>query len=903
MKKKHTLTAIILILLVIFLSLDKILNFVVNYQWFNSLGYVTVYFTKIVSILKFMIPMFIICFLAIYLYYKSIRKSYLNQVNLDVDGKIKGKENKIFIIVNLILSLVISYGVANKYWYSILQFNNSTNFNINDPIFSKDVSFYIFKLPLIQSIYNSFMVILVILIVITLLAYASLIIKDKMQDIHITDSHEKVRYMKSRLTGFAGKQLAILAFLILIMVSVKYLLNSYYLVYSPNGVAFGASYTDLKITLRLYRAISIVSIISAIIVFISIRKKKIKPIVISVAVIFVLIILQTPAQAIAQRFLVKANELELEKPYLKNNIEFTRQAFNIANIKESNFEIKNDFTKEDLEVNSDIISNIKINSFKPSLDFYNQVQNIRYYYNFNDIDVDRYNVNGEYRQVFIAPREIDNTSIEPNTWINKHLKYTHGYGLVMSEVSKVTAEGQPKFLINDIPPVNSTDIKLDNPRIYFGESTDSYAIVNTLTSEFDAPKGGENQTNNYDGKDGVHMNFLNRVLYAIKEQDINIILSKDITKDSKILFNRNIIERVKKIAPFIKYDKDPYMVVNDGKLYWIIDGYTTTNLYPYSEPYKDINYIRNSVKVIVDAYDGTVDFYVSDKNDPIVESLSKMFKGLFKDIDEMPQGFKEHLRYPQDLFNIQKKVLEKYHMTDPGVFFNGDDLWESSKKMDYDEENPNSESSYMVTRLPGEKNVEMVILDYFNTKSKENMVSILGARMDGENYGQLVLYKFPPQKGVYSPVLFNNKINQDTEISKEISLWKSKGSNTKFGDTLIIPIKNSLLYIKPLYIVADGEKSIPEMKRVIALYGENVVMEDNVENALAALFGEINKNNKPSKEPSLPSNPGDTTESKESLKQAKDLYDKAIEAQKSGDWAKYGQLINELGSMLEKLVK
>lgn len=909
MKKKYTIAVALLVLIILLLSLDGILNFVVNYQWFNSLGYLKVYFTKMLAMIKFIIPMFILCFVVIGLYYRTLKKNYLKGINeSEINPVIKKREPKIFLLANILISALVSYGVSNKYWYSILQFTNSTDFNITDPIFNKDVSFYIFKLPLIQSIYNSIMALLVILVIVTLFAYVSLILKDRIQGVH-PKTEGNITYVNgSRLRNFAGKQFAILASVSLVMYSIKYILDAYYLVYSPNGVAFGASYIDLNITLRFYRVLTVLCIVAAIIVFINIRKNKFKPIIISIVAVFAVSILQMPVAALVQRFLVKANELELEKPYLANNIEFTRKAFNIDNITEENFEVVNDLNKESIESNSDIISNIKINSFRPSLEFYNQVQNIRYYYDFNDIDVDRYKINDEFKQVFIAPREINSDSIEPNTWINKHLKYTHGYGVVMSDVSQVTSEGQPKFLINDIPPVNSTDIPLDNPRIYFGEKTDYYAIVNTLTSEFDAPKGGENQTNNYDGEDGVNMTFLNRILYAIKQRDINILFSKDITKESKILLRRNIVDRVETIAPFIKYDKDPYAVIDEGKLYWIIDGYTTSNLYPYSEPYEGINYIRNSIKVVIDAYDGNVNYYISDKEDPIAESLSKMFNGLFKDIDEMPQGLKSHLRYPQDIFMIQKKVLEKYHMTDPAVFFNGEDLWEVATKMDYDEENPSGESSYMVTRLPGEDEIEMVMLDYFNTKGKENMVSILSARMDEEHYGDLVLYKFPPKKTIYSPVFFNNKINQDTEISKEITLWKSKGSDTKFGDTLIIPIENSLLYIKPLYIVADGERSIPEMKRVIAYYGDDVVMEDSVENALADLFGKSTDTSKKTEEEgnnTQSNNDQGSTSSDvdEGIGKATDLYNKAIEAQKSGDWAKYGELIKELGDILNNLSK
>ena len=336
------------------------------------------------------------------------------------------------------------------------------------------------------------------------------------------------------------------------------------------------------------------------------------------------------------------------------------------------FDVKDDLTKEDIAKNKDIIDNIKVNSFKPALDFYNQVQIIRYYYNFKDIDVDRYNIDGKYSQVFIAPREIDSDSIEPNTWLNKHLVYTHGYGVVMSRVNSVTAEGKPNFVIKNIPPENNSNIKIDNPRIYFGESTDYYAIVNTDQREFDYPKGGENETNKYDGNAGINMSLINRLLFSIKEKNIKFMLSNDININSKILINRNIMERAKTIAPFLTYDKDPYIVIQGGKLYWILDAYTTSNKYPFSEPHDNINYIRNSVKVVVDSFNGDINFYISDKNDPIIKSYSKIFKGLFKDIDELPSEFVEHFRYPEEIFNIQCSTLGKYHIKDPEVFYNGE---------------------------------------------------------------------------------------------------------------------------------------------------------------------------------------------------------------------------------------
>lgn len=898
MKKKYEviIPAIITVVLLLFF-MDKVVNFTVNIKWFKEVGYLSVYFTKITATMKLMIPIFLICFIFIHLYYNSIKKSYIKHRNIiEITSKNKRLERTIFYTSNIIISFIISYFTASTYWYRILQFTNSVDFNIKDPIFNKDVSFYMFKLPLIQSFYSAIMAILVMLLIITFVAYIIMSAKDRILNKDLSHPFSNVRVLKSQLTNFAGKQLALLSALFLIMISIYYGLKAYYLVYSPRGVAFGASYTDVKVSLLFYRIITVVSILSSIVVFISLLKSKLKPIFISIASIVLLIIAEQVTSIAVQQFVVKSNELEYEMPYIKYNIDYTKKAFNIEGIQENVFDVKNDLNKEDIKNNKDIIDNIKLNSFQPSLDFYNQVQVIRYYYNFNDLDVDRYKINDKLSQVFIAPREINSDDIEPNTWLNKHLVYTHGYGVVMSKVNSVTPEGQPNFVIKDIPEDNTTGIDIKNPRIYFGENTNYYAIVNTDQREFDYPKGGENETNKYDGNAGINMGIFNRILFSIREKSIKFLLSNDIQRDSKILINRNIVDRAKMIAPFLQYDKDPYMVIVDGKLFWILDAYTSSDKYPFSEPSNNINYIRNSVKVVIDAYNGDTNFYIVDENDPIINSYSKIFKGLFKSSKELPKGIKEHFRYPEELFNIQCKVLGRYHINSPVVFYNGEDLWEvSQNKKDVTGNEKPTESSYVFTRLPGESKEEMILFEYFNMRNKENMSALFGARMDEDNYGKLVLYKFPPGKTVYSPYLFKNKINQDPNISKEISLWNTEGSKVYYGDTIIVPIKNSLLYVEPLYLIANGKNSIPEMKRVIVSYGEKIVIAENMEKALESIFNYAEIDNK--------SNNSDKPQDVNKIKQARELYDKAIEAQKNGDWAKYGEYIKDLGKLLEDISK
>jgi uncharacterized protein len=897
LKKKTTISIIIGIIILSLIFISSIVNFVINVKWYNEVGYLSVYFTKLLAILKLMVPLFLISFLGIWIYYKSIRLSIIRYKKVVEINVIKKKtERKIIFIVNAVLSFFLSLFIASGYWSMILMYSNSVNFNVKDPIFGLDVSFFIFKLPLIDSLYGFIMSFLVFLVVITLVLYFILSSKDRILQ---GRSYKFNIDFKDGLTRFAGRQLAVVCSLILLFLSAGYYIKSLKLVYSPRGVAFGASYTDINVTYLFYKIIIVASLAASVVVFISVLRMKIKPIIISIVFIIALVAVENISALFVQNAVVKSNEKSLEKPYIQNNIDYTRKAYNIESVKEDNFNIVNDLTKEDIGKNKEIISNIKINSFQQSLDFYNQAQVLRYYYTFNDLDVDRYNINGKYTQVFIAPREIDSNSLVENAanWQNKHLVYTHGYGVVMSNVNTVTSTGQPDFLINNIPPNNKSGITLQNPSIYYGEKANDYAIVNTKMQEIDYPLGDGNKYTDYKVESGISMTFLNRVMFAIQYSNINFLLSRDITSDSKILINRNILDRVQKIAPFLTYDSDPYIVINNGQLYWIIDAYTTSDKYPYSQPYNGINYIRNSVKVVINALNGKTDFYIVDKNDPIIASYSKIFPKLFKSIDEVDPNIKAHFRYPEDIFKIQSEVLAKYHMTDPGVFFNSEDLWQiSTNEKAVNGEVAVNDSSYFTTKLPGSTKEEMVLVEYFNMRDRPNMVSMLGARMDGDNYGKLVVYRFPTDQSIDSPYLFKSKINQDTTISQEITLWNKEGSSVVYGDTIILPIKNSLLYIEPLYLRSNGKNAIPEMKRVIMMYGDKIISASTIDEALSKIFDY--KTETPQTNPST----GGTL-SKENIAAIKDLYDKAIAAQKIGDWAAYGDNINKLGQLIGQLNK
>jgi hypothetical protein len=905
--KKLVFSKWLKIVLGVFLAIIAIgvmsVGFFIDVQWFKEVGYFDVFMTKFIASAFLVVPIFLVSFIALFIYFKSMKTTILAIVGVN-----KLKVYRVITSVgNLLFSLGLGIVVAFTNWREILEFINAQSFGMKDPIFSLDISFYMFKLPIIDSMYQSLFTVLIVMVAITFLVYMATSLQAD------TGNTNRVIHLNSRGEGilkFAGKQLAVIAAMAMLLFSIGYIIKGFDLVYSPRGIAYGASYTDVKVTLLFYRVISVASIIGAIMIAIGIAKKKVKLIIGAGISIFGLVVLQPIVAAFVQQVIVKSNELEFEKPYIEYNIDATKFAYGIDNIEVKEFNPTNDLNSEKLEANSDIIDNLKVNSAEPVLNFYKQVQLIKNYYTFNDVDTDRYEIDGEYSQVFIAPREIDTSGMD--IWQNKHLRYTHGYGLAMSEVNQVTKEGQPSFVMRDIPTTNTTDLKVDNPRIYFGESTNDYSIVNTDIIEFDYPDGETENEFKYDGDAGIPMNQLNKLAFAIAYSQPKMIFSGAINDDSRILINRNILDRAKKIAPFLTYDSDPYPVVYEDRIVWVIDAYTTSNKYPFSEPYKDINYIRNSVKITVDAYSGDINFYVTDEGDPIIKTYSKIFEGLFKPMSEMPKEIQSHFRYPQDMFNLQTEVLAKYHVNDAMKLFTQEDLWDVSGRKIGEEvsagdgqENTSKEVEllYLMSRLHGEENLEMMLFEYFNMKGKQNMVSLLGARMDGDSYGDLIMYKFPQQRAVYSPDLFKNRMMQDPDISKEISLWAGKGSEVVYGDVVILPIEDSLLYMNTIYLKAEAANGIPEMKRVVLSNGDKIVIEENVEKALEKLFDYSGKDEEKNPEGEKPEE-GDKIDPEsggESFGEAANLFNEAIEAQKSGDWAKYGELINKLGDMLNNL--
>nr|WP_230197652.1 UPF0182 family protein [Thermoanaerobacterium xylanolyticum] len=894
--------AIIILLISIFLIaalFASLANLIVDIQWFNSLNYLGVFFKKFLTQLTIGVPSFVVIFILSYFYLNRMVKDYAKFAQ-DIEIKsVRKRFRGVVIGLSLFVSFLISLFIAANWWNDFLFYINSSNFGVKDPIFNKDISLYMFRLPFLLDVYDLLIIIIPILIVATIIVYGLMYLSDKTRFYEISDRGGFFRAIYNKeILMIAFRQIAVLGFVFFAVLSLGYYLKAYGILYSKSGVVFGAGYTDVHVRLLFYRILMLASIVSGILFMIGAFRQKLKYIIASPVIIIVIMILSTVSQTVVQSFIVAPNELDKEKTYLKYNIDFTQKAFDLNNVEEKNYDLSGNIDKKVLDENQDTINNIRINDYRPVSQIYNQLQSIRLYYKFNDIDIDRYMINGNYRQVFISAREmnLDNLASQAKNWINMHLKYTHGYGVVMSTVNDVTATGQPDMVIKNIPPVSSTNIKITRPEIYFGELTNTYAIVNTKTGEFDYPVGDTNKENFYSGKSGIPMTFLNKLLYTIYTGNIKILLSTDITHDSRMLLFRNIKDRVQRIAPFLIYDDDPYIVVDDGKLYWMIDAYMYSGNYPYSEPYGDtgINYIRNSVKVVVDAYTGDVKYYISDKNDPIIKVYSRIFPGLFKNIDEMPKGLKAHIRYPQYMFDIQANVYRNYHMSDPQVFYNKEDSWDIAKEKFTGKIEP-EESQYVIMRLPGEKTAEYVLMIPYTPATKDNMVAWMAARMDGDNYGKLVVYKFPKSTVVYGPMQIENMIDQDPNISKEMSLWDQKGSSIIRGNLLTLPIDDSMLYVEPIYIQSSNENAIPEVKRVILAYKDKIVMEDTLANALNKIF-----NLQAPVQPQVPQVQTNETQ-QELIKKANDIYNNAMNASKNGDWTDFGKNLDELGSVLNDL--
>ena len=798
--------------------------------------------------------------------------SYLRQLALVVIvvGLLLWKPQISLRAIAVLISLVFGLIAAGN-WSIILRFFNPSDFDLIDPQFNKNVGFYIFRFPL-WHLLESWLLGLCCCALLSCTLFYLLSGKS---------------LSEGRFPGFSKIQLRHLSFLgaaVMVALACQHWLNRFDLLYSSRGVVYGAGYTNIKVQLPLEVCLTIVSIISALWLLykgfkgyqnLQIQRRRIKRIILLIfpfAVYLAVVLLSDIASATVQSLIVQPNELAAESPYIKRSIKMTRRAFNLDNIEVQTFNPQGELSASDIGNNDSTIENIRLWDTRPILQTNRQLQQIRPYYQFHDADIDRYRLseddnlaNADKQQVIIAARELDYAQVQDiaKTWVNEHLIYTHGYGFTLSPVNRVAEGGLPYYYIKDIgtgdqesgsltisDEVIRNSIPIGKPRIYFGELTNPYIMTSTRVRELDFPSGEENVYTVYDGTGGIKIgNYFRRMLFAEYLKDWQMLFAQNFTTDTKLLFRRNIKQRVKAIAPFLNYDRDPYLIAaktsnqseNPNSLYWIIDAYTTSDRYPYSDPGKNtFNYLRNSVKVVVDAYNGKVNFYIADKSDPIIRTWDKIFPQLFKPLTAMPLQLRRHIRYPEDLFSTQSERLLTYHMTDPQVFYNREDQWQIPKEI-YGNESQAVEPYYLIMKLPTAREEEFILLHPYTPTSRPNLIAWLAARSDGAEYGRLLLYKFPKQKLIFGPNQIEALINQDPVISQQISLWNREGSRAIQGNLLIIPIEQSLLYVEPLYIEAE-ENSLPALARVIVIYENQIVMAETLDEGIQAIFQPPNAN-------------------------------------------------------------
>ncbi|MBI3945787.1 MAG: UPF0182 family protein [Armatimonadetes bacterium] len=852
-------------------------------------------------------------------------------------GDISRRSVSILLLVSaLVISLTVGLAAAVG-WYDFLLFRNAVPFPDSDPLFGRNAAFYVFRLPFLRFLYRWVM----LAVILSAIGAALVYFVDRAVDI-ISGDRTTIRIeprARAHLSALLGIALLVKAW--------GYWLARYELPFAQQRLFSGAGYTDVHVRLPALALLTVLAVMAGLVLLANIRFRSLRaPLFALAAWLAVSVTGGVVLPAAVQKLRVTPNELTAEQPFIRHNIQATRTAFNLHAVTQHNFPADSNLTAADIRANGDTVRNIRLWDYGPLLEAYRQIQTIRSYYAFENADVDRYRFPDGVRQVALSVRELkaDQLAGAESSWINRHLIYTHGYGLCMSPVDRVAPGGLPELIIKDFPPQAPPGLEITRPQIYFGELTDDYVIVGSTEKEFDYPSGDENVTTAYAGKAGVSLAGMGRRLaFAARFGDANIILSGHINENSRILFARNIRERVQRIAPFLRLDGDPYPVVRNGGIVWILDAYTTTRWYPYSrqvpvdQQQRVLNYMRNSVKVTVDAFDGTVHFYLADPEDPVAAGLGRAFPGLFRPLSEMPEDLRGHLRYPEDLFNVQSFIYGVYHMTDPRVFYNREDMWHSARpkrevkdtltgQNRIQEERP-MRPYYVIMELPdGDRAEYILMLPFTPIGDKQNMIAWMAARNDGEHLGKLVVYKFPKQKLVYGPYQVDALIDQLPQISEKLSLWDRAGSKVNRAPVMAIPIEESLLYVEPLYLQAERSQ-MPELKQVIVAYAGQVVMADNLQAGLAAVFGgDVGAGSAvvaavPGAEPAAPAPPAGTPPAaarpspappaaggtpvtprvRQLIGEADGQYRRAQDALRRGDWAAYGAEMKRLSETLGEL--
>ena len=894
------------IALLLFLAGPSFVRLYTDWLWFGEVGYQSVLATMLSSQGTLFTIVFVGMFVWLALNFRlavggltDARPVYTTPegFNISLPGR-----RQFGTIANAVAALVaLRAGLyAAGEWDVWLAWRHGVTFGQADPLLGRDVSFYVFSLPFLEFIRS----LLQLAIVVAAIASGALYF--------LSGSLVSTFPAKVTFSPHAKRHLAFLAAAFLLVLAFgAWLRHAEYLV--PGQGTFGATYTDVHARMPAALLLLAVSLVGVGLALLQAFTQRSWPIPAAVAIYLVVSIGGGIYASMLQRFVVSPNEQQRETPFIQHNIEATRRAFGLGTVEERQISGEARLTRADIDRNTDTLQNIRLWDHQPLLETFSQLQEIRTYYDFANIDNDRYMINGAIRQVMLSAREINSGTLPNRTWINERLTFTHGYGLTLGPVNQVTSQGLPVLYVRDLPPVTSAGLQVTEPSVYFGELSNDYVIVRTNAREFHYPTEEGDASTRYTGSGGVPIGSLVRkLLFAARFGSTDIILSDALTDESRILFNRRITDRVRALAgDFLAFDSDPYLVLVEGRLYWLYDAYTTSNRYPYAtRATAQVNYIRNSVKFVIDAYNGTTTAYLADANDPIAATYARIFPGLFKPLSDMPEALRTHVRYPEDIFSIQAQVYATYHMTEAATFYKREDQWEVPVIDETAQGGGTMQPYYTIMRLPGEADAEFIQMLPFTPRRKDNLASWLVARSDGEHYGRLAVFEFPKQSLVFGPKQIVGRISQDQTIAPQITLWNQQGSQVIWGTMMVIPIEESLIYVRPLYLKAQGGR-IPELTRVIVAYEDRIVMEPTLEGSLARLFGgqgppapAARPVQGPAPSPGSPQTaapPAPAGDERDLAAEARAHYDRAIAAQRAGDWARYGDELKALGEVLERM--
>ena len=900
---------LLIVFAVVFLLVPMLATQLTDWLWFRDIGFERVFITKFVAQWGYGLLAGLVAFALLYASARvalrgvPTRNLHIKDANAWAQSGPQVVAERVVAWAALPASLFLAFMVGaggSVSWGNFARFYFRAPFGVTDPVFNRDISYYVFTVPMIQS-GLTFLTILSFLA----LAMAAVIYLARTEiGVAVGKAGEAWRMY---ITPMAQMHLAVLAAILMVAGSLRYLfVDVPSLLIARHPALFGATYTDLHVRLPLMRVLSVALLVGAgMLIWYASRGRLVRGLLVVVGgFILAAVLLGGVIPTMYQRLVVQPNELARETPQIMHHLAATRAAWGVQNVERRELTPGRQLTKRDIDANQVTIRNVRLWDREPLLQTYGQIQSIRTYYDFVSVDDDRYLVNGELRQVLLAPRELNTASLPTRTFVNEHLTFTHGMGIALGPSNQVTPEGLPTLWVKDLPPTSSVPaIKVTKPQIYFGELSNDFLLVPSRNREIDYPSGQGDaaEYTQYAGGTGVSVgSFWSKLLFAFRFGSMNILLSDDLTAETKILFHRDVMERAQLALPFLRFDDDPYMVVtNDGRLEWILDAYTTTDRYPYAMPLvSGVNYMRNSVKVTIDAYTGVLRAYIAEPNDPMIRTLERIYKGLLRPISEMPADIRSHVRYPGSLFAAQSSIYSIYHMTDPKTFYNREDQWQVPGGT-----RANQGDAFMrhiVMRLPGEAQPEFILMRPFTPRQKDNLAAWMVVRNDGEHYGQIRVYSFPRQSLVFGPAQIVNRINQDTEVARQISLWDQRGSEVIRGELLVIPIEESLIYVQPLYLRAQGGR-IPELKRVIVAHESQVAMEETLEAGLARLFGGSSTAPAQRAEAVETSPTAEGTEFTRLAREANEIYERARAAQRAEDWTTYGNEMRRLGEVLRRL--